>query len=123
METVILFDEINDKVLRLMADDPLKKPVERPHITVQRNPEIIPRHLFGTPVIVEITGYGNDGENEGLSCRVQSVKPELQELLDKIFIPHITLSTKENAKPLNTRYLEFKEFSTPYVCKGFFGGM
>lgn len=122
MHSAIFFDNVNEKVIKLMAEEPLDIFTDKPHITISNSVSPEMRQLFGTPIIVEITGYANDGKNEGLSCRVQSIKPEMQAILDRVKLPVITLSIKKGERAANTRRLEFSEFNMPYVCKGYFGG-
>jgi hypothetical protein len=121
--TGIFFDEINEKVIRLMSDNTFAISNEKPHITIQENPQNIPWDLIGTPIIVEIYGYGNDGINEGVCCRLKSVKAEMQQLLDKVTKPYISLFTSKGGNPANAQNLKFEEFSVPYVCKGLFGAI
>lgn len=78
----VFFDEINEKVIRLMADEPLKRISKKPFIKLFEENDKIPEELYGTPIIVEILGYGNDGQNEGVVCRLQSTKPDVQKILN-----------------------------------------
>ena len=116
--TGVFFDEINEKVIRLMADEPLRRKAEK--ICIKMPEDNVSEELFGTPVIVEITGYGNDGKNEGVVCRLQSPKPEMQKILKSVRRPTITLSLSEEGNYADTQNLEFKSFRIPYVCKGVF---
>lgn len=76
---------------------------------------------INTEVEVEIVGYGNDGQNEGLLVEFNSV-PYFNNAPK-----HITLSTAKGAFPVNTKNLEFSkealaEFKkTHYVPDKIFG--
>ncbi|MCQ2571294.1 MAG: hypothetical protein MJ154_03570, partial [Candidatus Saccharibacteria bacterium] len=82
----------------------LSKLIVAPHVTTKYRPkkdEIHPE-LFGERVTITITGYGIDGENEGVAVTICPTSPELMEAYSKIPRPHITLSISENGKAVNT---------------------
>ena len=84
---------------------PLKRTIERPHVTFEYKPSSVDFSLFGEKVSVTATGYGNDGENEGLFVTLETDNDSLKNLIKKIENPHITLSVSENGKPVNTKNL------------------
>jgi hypothetical protein len=120
MKAAITFEPDNEKIIRFMSDDPYN--IEKIKPAIRFNCDAEAAKLFGTPIIVEILAYGNDGKNEGLACRVQSIKPEMQKILDEIEYPVIIFSIdKENPDSFLT--MESKVYSIPYTCKGFFQGV
>lgn len=80
---------------------------ENPHVTFSFRPEEVNTDLFGRPVDVAVTGYGNDGENEGLRVELQSDDMEIEKLIEKIPVPHITVSLAEGAKAMDTGHIQF----------------
>ena len=122
MYTAIFFDGANQKVMRLMGDDRLECEIKRLHIPIQKDPEVVPRELFGTPVTVEILGYGNNGKNESLACSMYCEDKNLQDILDDVKLPTITISVSEKENLGKTPYMKFNRFRVPYTCKGVFGG-
>jgi len=90
----------------------LDKLVKNQHITTDFRPENPHPELYGEKAFFIVTGYGNDGENEGLSVELygetkEHLKEQLRELYEKIPVPHITLSVSEEGKPVNTSRLVF----------------
>ena len=63
--------------------------------------------LFGGKLKVKVTGYGNDGMNEGFCVELHSENWKLQTMIDNIPVPHITISVAKGARPYRTRFLEF----------------
>lgn len=108
-------------VAERLSPDRLFKTISRPHVTVKHLPETVDTSLFGEQAEITITGYGNDGNNEGFEIEISTKNPMLQEKLDKIEVPHITLSIAEGAKAVNTRYIKFSPI-TPVKIIGIFGG-
>ena len=120
--TGILFNGEDEYRLRRIGS-PLDKPIEHLHVTVQYKPKNPHRHLFGEKVSVQVIGYNKSQKNEGLQVRVRALgNPELQELLDQIPLPHITLSIAHNAKAVDTRYLPFEPIE-PIELMGTFGAL
>ena len=112
---------------RLMAavtpirEQRLEREILQPHVTVQYQPETVDERLFGENVLIRVTGYGCNGRNEGLSVQVQSRNPDLQKLLDRIAVPHITLSVARDGSSVDTRELDFHPVE-PFTVRGRFGG-
>jgi len=99
----------------------LGREIDTPHVTFRYAPREIPAELFGTPLTVRITGYGCDGENEGVSAEIITDSEELAAMAQEIAVPHITLSVSETGKPVNTRYLHFEPI-VPFCIDAVFGG-
>lgn len=118
------FDEETEKMLREHRQGKeLAKSIKYLHTTIEYQPKYIGRipELFGKEIEVTVTGYGNNGRNEGLEVKVSSKNEEIQEMLERIEVPHITLSRAEDAQSVDTRYLEFEPIE-PFTVKGVFGG-
>ena len=100
---------------------PLEQQIEIPHITFSYKPDKVEESLFGTAVRVWITGYGNDGRNEGLKVKLECEDPVLQKMAEQIKIPHITLAVSKGEKAVNTSRLKFEPVE-PMELESFFGG-
>ena len=107
---------------RSLRKDPLPCAPSFPHVTVAYKPETVDRSLFGKKAEITITGYGNNGKNEGVSVRLQIKDEQLAGLASAIAVPHITLSTAPDAKASETARLAFRK-TEPIVLKGVFGGV
>ena len=92
-----------------------------PHVTFAYRPERVDTRLFGRAVTVRVTGYGNDGRNEGLRVEVLTRDPILRELALRIQAPHITLSVSRTGRPVDTAGLAFSPVE-PFLLTGRFGG-
>ena len=92
-----------------------------PHATFVFCPDQVDESLFGEKIRVRATGYGNNGANEGLEVKLYSTNRTIAEMIDRIEIPHITLSVGKGAKPYDTRFLEFHPIE-PFELEGVFGG-
>ncbi len=101
--------------------NPLERDIKKPHVTFEYKPKEIDRTLFGEEVKIKVIGYGNDGINEGVKVQVFSKNPTIQELYEKIEVPHITIAVSSGGKPVNTRFLKFKEIE-PFELTGIYGG-
>ena len=99
----------------------LSKLIDSLHVTFQFKPEEINELLFGEELLIKVVGYGADKNNEGLFVEVNTNNPELKKLIDKVEVPHITLSISEKGRAVNTRFLSFKAIE-PFYIKGLFGG-
>ena len=86
----------------------MEQQIEIPHITFSYKPDKVEESLFGTAVRVWITGYGNDGRNEGLKVKLECEDPVLQKMSEQIKIPHITLAVSKGEKAVNTSRLKFE---------------
>lgn len=100
--------------------DRLEKRIRFPHVTVRFEPDEVPDALIGEKARVLVTGYGNDGTNEGLLVEIASGNPDLQALLDTIQRPHITLSVSRQGKAVDTARLDFGP-AEPFEMEAVFG--
>lgn len=97
--------------------------IHSPHVTVSYKPESVYPSLFGENVCIKVTGYGNDGKNEGLLVQPSSSNPQLQALMDERTVQHITLAVGDGGRPVDTRYLDFSsERVEPFELVGTYGG-
>lgn len=60
-----------------------------------------------------------DEEMEADDCAEKKV----QELCEKVKVPHITLSVSKDGKTVNTRYVEFAPISSPFSIQGVYGAV
>ena len=109
------------KKVKKYRKNPLEQQIEIPHITFSYKPDKVEESLFGTAVRVWITGYGNDGRNEGLKVKLECEDPVLQKMAEQIKIPHITLAVSKGEKAVNTSRLKFEPVE-PMELESFFGG-
>lgn len=100
----------------------LERVIEHPHVTFRFAPKDADTSLFGQIISLRITGYGNNGKNEGVSVTLRAEDPALQEMIDAITVPHITLSVSKDGVPYETRNLSFQNIP-PMELRGLFGGM
>lgn len=104
----------------------MAKNVEYKHITTEFRPSKSHEYLYGQTAKFLITGYGNDDVNECYKVQLVSCESEeLRELYEAISIPHITLSTSLEGKPVNTSKLNFESidgFTVLTKFGGFIGG-
>ena len=119
--TGVFFNNETSEMLRRFNSKKLARETKALHVTVLYKPSDAHEELFGSEVEIEVTGYGCNNENEGLSCKVTSENPEMQLLLDTIEVPHITLAVSERGKAVNTRFLDFAKPAS-FRCKGTYGG-
>lgn len=110
----------HDKISSIRRN-PLQHDVKLPHITFAYKPNVVNEALFGELISVVVTGYGNDGLNEGVKVQLLSNNPTIQQAIDQIDVPHITIAVSDDGKPVNTRNLQFTEIP-PKKLYGFFGG-
>ena len=99
----------------------LERQIEHPHVTFKYKPDFVDESLFSEEVTVTVTGYGNDGNNEGLLVEIHSDNQKIMKLAKEIAVPHITLSVSAQGKPVDTRYLEFEPIEH-FELVGTFGG-
>lgn len=100
---------------------PLKNDIQNPHITFAYKPKEVDQSLFGTLIQIKIVGYGNDGDNEGLKVQLSSSNPQMQYMINKLEMPHITIAVSNKGKPVNTKRLIFEEIE-PIELTGKYGG-
>lgn len=102
--------------------NPLPQAIENPHITFQYKPSTVDEGLFGAKIQVKVTGYCNNGTNEGLLVELFSHNKEISDMINRIKTPHITLSLSDNGKAVDTRLLKFSPI-TPFFIEGVFEGV
>ena len=101
----------------------LENDIEHKHVTVEYKPkEKVPAYLLGKTVHIKIVGYGCDGKNEGLQVELHPENDELNEMINKIKVPHITLSIGKGCKAKDTSDIEFTDID-PIEIDGVFGVM
>ena len=108
------------RCLEKLPGQRLEKTVEQPHVTFRFPAGQVDESLLGEPVRVKVTGYGCDGQNEGLRVEAAADREELKELIRQIPVPHITVSLAEGASAKRTNHLSF-EGIPPYEIKGIYG--
>lgn len=122
-EYVGCFFDCNDffNLMAPLRKNPLKNNKTKPHVTFKYNPVEVSTELFGTEINVTINGYGNNGENEGVSVTLTSNNEIINKMIAQIEVPHITLAVSDNGQAVNTRYLEFVDIE-PLQIVGKYGG-
>ena len=101
--------------------EPLKNEKKKPHVTFLYAPSEVDTSLFGTEIEATVTGYGNDGENEGLLVTLSCREPRLAKDIEKIAVPHITLAVSDSGQAVNTKRLSFSPVA-PVKITGHYGG-
>lgn len=114
------YDELSGLV-KSIRTNPLLNEKFNPHVTFKYMPDKVDVKLFGTKVKVTVTGYGNNGENEGLKVSLSCENEVLNKMIEKIEVPHITLSVSKNGAAVNTRYVDFNDIPS-FEITGTYGG-
>ncbi len=87
-----------------------------PHVTLAYLPTEEQKHVLdqyvGQEFTVTVIGYGNDGQNEGYMVRLPNDLPYFNKAT-----PHITISVKKGANPVNTGYIAFEPIK-PFELTG-----
>lgn len=99
----------------------LKNDKPTPHVTFEYKPDTVLVELFGTAICATATGYGNNGENEGLKVVLSSDNEIINRMSSSIEVPHITLAVSDTGQAVNTRYLDFEPIA-PIKIVGWYGG-
>ena len=122
--TGVFFDRqsIYEIIDSLKIGERLSRTVEHPHVTFAYGKQFVCNEFFGQEAVFDIVGYANDGLNEGFKVELVGGTPFINRGYKGISIPHITLSTSEFGKAVNTRYLDFKTIS-PIRLSGEYGGV
>lgn len=107
--------------IRHIRKNPLENDIQAPHVTFAYRPKEVVSSLFGKDIRITVTGYGNNGVNEGLKVRLEAEDPILQSMIGQIEVPHITIAVSSGGKPVNTRDLCFEEID-PIELNGQYGG-
>ena len=111
-----------EKQLSRIDRFPLQNPVKDLHVTIDFLPKSIPYHFFGERIITIVKGYGHDDENEALLVEIHSDNKDLEEILSKVAVPHITLSVSAGGKAKNSARLHFSPVKV-FEITGVFGEM
>lgn len=98
----------------------LEQVVQNPHMTVEFRPQTVDESLFGEQVEITLVGYGNNARNEGFKVVAHADNAKLQQMIEKILIPHITISTSRSGKPVDTKSLNFDRIK-PTTLLGTYG--
>ena len=77
--------------------------------------------LFGQTAEITLTGYANNGKNEGFQVEVSSECDELNAMASKVRVPHITISICKDGAAVDTGSLKFEPID-PIKISGVFGG-
>lgn len=104
-----------------MKGERLSRVIEHPHITLAYMPVDAHESLFGQTAEITLTGYSNDGMNEGFLVEASSECDELNAMIKKVRIPHITVSVSEDSEAVDTAFLNFEPIE-PVKINGIFGG-
>lgn len=105
----VSLDEVLEAAEEVAPGARLEKVIADPHVTLEYRPQFVDESLFGLQIKIHAVGYANDGENEGF--RVVLEIPDgfpLADQLQKILLPHITVSLAEGAAAVNTCNLSFE---------------
>lgn len=113
-------DELLQKLCSIRTVS-LDRTISDLHVTFAYRPEEVDTSLFGEDIAVTVTGYGNNGRNEGVKVSLSSDDPRLQLMIEKITVPHITLSVSNESRSVYTKDLEFMPID-PIQLTGKFGG-
>lgn len=109
------------EIAKNFGDERLAKVIENPHVTFWYMPESEFFNLYGERVNVTVIGYGNDGKNEALLVELSSDNEEINELISKIKVKHITVSISLDGKAVDSNYIEYEECEERYKLVGVFG--
>lgn len=114
------YNELFTKVEKIRKN-PLKNTKTKPHITFKYSPIDVFPELFGEKIEVQIIGYGNDGNNEGLKVIATSKNTILTQMINNIDVPHITLAVSDSGLAVNTKNLNFESIE-PIKIMGEYNG-
>lgn len=93
------------------------------HITSAFKPAEAHKHLYGTEVVIRITGRGCNERVEALSVKLESCdNKELADIFANIPKPHITIATFGNGKPVEANELSFSPLKEERLVTAVFGG-
>lgn len=110
------------EIMEQITDEKLKFPVEHPHVTIDYHPEHVDASLFGKKVLIKITGYANDGRNQGLKVELADCPPKIGNRIEEKKLLHITCSLSRSAKAVNTKDLLFTPLDREYYIEGVYQG-
>ena len=101
----------------------LRNEIQNMHITLAFRPKKVDLSMVEYPVLFEVKGYANDGNNEGILVGNFSGAQNVVKVLNRLKKPHITLSVSSTGKPVDTAKLNFHQVwaPQPIVLRGRFG--
>ncbi len=123
----IFFDEAETKKIREKEKIHLEVPYPDVHCTFKFKPhsEELFDELLNKEFELTLIGYACDGENSGFEVQIPDELKKYyisRDLKRGVPItPHITISLGLNAKPVNTKNLDFIPLDEPIHVKGKFG--
>ena len=86
----------------------LEKDVKYKHMTTEFRPKESHEDLYGEFVVLHASKYSIDIYNEGYYIdRIVTNNDELKKIFNEVSIPHVTLSTSVDGKPVDTAKLDF----------------
>lgn len=109
------------EIVNKICSQRLDRIIKHPHVTFIFRPETVDESLFGKQLEVTVTGYGNDGKNEGVKVELRCADPKISQMIGQIKVPHITISVDKSSRSVDTAGLDFKEVESA-VLKATFGG-
>ena len=95
-----------------------------PHVTLSYMPNDAHEGLFGKTQRILVTGYANDGRNEGVSVEFvgEPTDADFAGMAQGVAVPHITLSVSSDGKSVDTGSLDFEPLDEPFELTGTYGG-
>lgn len=121
----IFVDFIN---LQMFTNDNITKErlprlIMKPHVTFAFRPTEYNPDLIGKLAMLKVVGYACDGKNQGLQVMMEETSnPEILAEFKKIKNPHITLSTSEDGKPVDTGKMKFEPIDNPFYIMDTYDG-
>ena len=121
----IFVDFIN---LQMFTNDNITKErlsrlIMKPHVTFTFRPTEYNPDLIGKLAMLKVIGYACDGKNQGLQVMMEETSnSEILAEFKKIKNPHITLSTSEDGKPVDTGKMKFEPIDNPFYIMGTYDG-
>lgn len=110
---------VNDNITK----DRLSRVIDNPHVTFAFRPAEYNYDLIGKLVMLKVVGYACDGKNQGLQVMMEETSnPEILAEFKKIKNPHITLSTSDDGKPVDTGKMKFEPIDNPFYIMGTYNG-
>ena len=123
----LFFTEEEVDLIHSLEKTTLTRENDKLHCTFKYRPqkEEIFNNIIDKEFAVYLTGYANDGQNNGfqisLPKELENYYINYDEELNKLKIPHITASLSKGAKAVNTKNLEFIPLEKPIKIVGKFG--
>lgn len=124
----IFFDEDTVEFIHLLEGKKLARVNDKIHCTFKYHPNDLEifNEIVGQYFDLYLVGYGNDGKNSGFKVMLPEVLEEYyvnydEENLEKLKVPHITVSLGEDASAKNTKDLTFVSLKNPVKLVGRFG--